>query len=191
MPAPFSNDRPQIADTLRDGSVVLLSPLIREDKELLLEGLAGLSAESRYARFGEGRAGLTEAELDYLADVDHRTHVAWGAMVDDRVAGVARYIIDPDRGCAEVAITVIDRFQGRGLGRVLFEVLTAVARFDGVEEFCFSIQPDNEPVLRILQGIDTTLDAEGELVVGRVPLADIPAGNNDEAVLQVMAQVRA
>lgn len=190
MPGLFPDDRPRITVTLRDGSTALLSPLMAGDRDLLLEGLAGLSPESRYARFGEGRGGFTAAELDYLADVDQRNHVAWGALVDDHVAGVGRYIVDPDEGCAEIAITVIDRFQGRGLARVLFEVLAAVAKGDEVDEFCFSVRPDNEPVLRILQGIDTTLDPEKELVVGRVPLGDVPAASNDEAFREVMARVR-
>ena len=191
MAAPFSDDRPRLSVILREGSTAVLSPLVGSDRELLLEGLAGLSPESRYARFGEGRGGFTAAELDYLADVDQRTHVAWGALVDDQVAGVGRYIIDPDQGCAEIAITVIDRFQGRGLARVLFEVLAAVARGDGIEEFCFAVHPDNEPVLRILQGIDTTFDPEGELVVGRIPLVDVPAAGFDDEVREVMARVRA
>ena len=191
MPLPIPDDRPRITVPLRDGSVAVLSPLEREDRDLLLEGLAGLSPESRYARFGEGRGGLTESELDYLADVDQTSHVAWGAAIDDQVAGVGRYIVDPERGCAEVAITVMDRYQGRGLGRALFETLAAVARDDGVAELCFSVHPANEPVLRILQGIETHLDPEGELVEGRISLADIPAGRRDHEVLGVMRQVRA
>lgn len=190
MPVHIPEDRPRIAATLRDGSMALLSPLGRSDRDLLLEGLAGLSPQSRYARFGEGRGSLSEAELDYLADVDQVCHVAWGAVIADEVAGVGRYIIDPQRGCAEVAITVVDRFQGRGLGRILFEILAAVARGDGVEEFCFSVHPDNEPVLRILQGIDTVFDPEEGLVEGRVALADVPAGRDEEEVREVMRQVR-
>jgi acetyltransferase len=190
MSVPFPDDRPRISVTLREGSVALLSPLGPGDKYFLLEGLAGLSPESRYARFGEGRGDLTDAELEYLAAVDQTSHVAWGAAIDGEVAGVGRYIVDPERDCAEIAITVVDRLQRRGLGRVLFETLAAVARGDGVEDFCFSVHPDNEPVLRMLQGIDITLDPEGELVEGRIPLADIPTGAGEEAVREVMRQVR-
>ncbi len=79
--------------------MVMLRPLLKADRRFIEGGLEELSVESRYARFGQGVGRLSRRELDYLSDVDQRSHVAWGAAVDRRVAGVGRYIVTDD-GCA-------------------------------------------------------------------------------------------
>ena len=105
---------------------MLLSPLGADDREMIQQGFGQLSVESRYTRFGQGRGVLTDAELDYLANIDQRRHVAWGAVVGGAAAGVGRYIQIPGTAAAEVAVTVVDWLQGCGLGKILLIALIAV-----------------------------------------------------------------
>ena len=186
----LSDDRPRLEIELNDGGVALLSPLAVDDRMLLVEGLSELSPESVYSRFGQGRGPLTEAELDYLADVDLRDHVAWGVAIEGDGAGVGRYIVVDDRSCAEVAVTVLDRFQQRGLGTLLFRALAAVARADGIEQFCFEFVPDNVPVQKIVQGLDLVLDESETALLGRVSLADIPQSEMDDDFVRVIDEAR-
>ena len=102
--------------TLRDGSIAEIRPIGPADKGLLVEGLPQMSPKSKFARFGSGIASLSAAELRYLTDVNQVSHVAWGAVIDDEPAGVGRYIVD-GAAEAEIAVTVVDEFQRRGLGR--------------------------------------------------------------------------
>ena len=51
-------DRPRVEIAARGGGVVTLSPLTRADRVLIEEGFDELSIETRYARFGQGVAGL-------------------------------------------------------------------------------------------------------------------------------------
>jgi GNAT superfamily N-acetyltransferase len=190
MPLPLPEDRPRLEVTLDDGSHAQLSPLRPEDRDLLEEGMSQLSPQSRFARFGQGRGGLTRAELDYLSRVDQRRHVAWGAIVDNAVAGVGRYILIEDEACAEVAITVVDRLQGRGVGRALFQALVAVARSDGVEAFCFDALPQNLAVQRILKGLGVDLGTNQGLVMGRARIADLPESSLDAGFVSVMERSR-
>lgn len=186
----LSDDRPRLEIELADGAVVLLSPLGADDRMLLVEGLNELSPESVYSRFGQGRGPLSEAELDYLADVDLEGHVAWGAAIAGEGAGVGRFIVLEDQGCAEIAVTVLDRFQQRGLGTLLFRALAAVARADGISEFCFEFVPDNVPVQRIVRGLDLTLDDSGTALLGRVQLSDIPRFEMDAEFVKVIGEAR-
>ena len=61
---------------------MLLVPIAPDDRHYLEQGLAELSPESRYTRFGQGLESLSDSELDYLTNVDQRSHVVWGAVVD-------------------------------------------------------------------------------------------------------------
>jgi len=184
-------DLPTIGITLRDGSIAELRPIRPDDRVLLVEGLSQMSIESRFARFGTGVDHLTDAELDYLTNVDHVGHVAWGATIDGVPAGVGRYIRLSDDACADIALAVVDKFQGRGLGRVLFEALAASARVNHIEELCFAVQPTNESVRRILAGVEAHLEEVGGLMEGRIEVASVPATERDHLFAGLLAEHRA
>jgi GNAT superfamily N-acetyltransferase len=104
---------------LADGAEVVIRALQREDRAGLKAAMARLSDESRYLRFATAKPRLSERELDHLVDVDHHGHealVAIDAATGEGVA-VVRYVrLNGEPGAAEVAATVIDDWQGRGLG---------------------------------------------------------------------------
>src|ERR1700722_13417626 len=106
--------------TLRDGARLTLRPITPEDKPLLVASFERLSEQSRYRRFFTTVNVISPAQLDYLVNVDHRDHEAIVAIDPSSgdALGVARYIrSEEDPECAEVAVTVADDWQGRGLGR--------------------------------------------------------------------------
>ena len=107
---------------LRDGSAVLIRQVHSADAPLLADGFARLNARSRQLRFLTPKKGLSPAELRYFTDVHDHDHEALGALdhPGGRGVGVARYVRDADDPqAAEIAVTVIDDWQGRGLGAEL------------------------------------------------------------------------
>ncbi|MGH8913232.1 MAG: GNAT family N-acetyltransferase [Acidimicrobiia bacterium] len=160
-----------------------------DDRALFAEGLRQMSLASRFARFGSGVASLGEAELRYLTEVDQVSHVAWGATIDGQPAGVGRYIVDAAAD-AEIAITVVDRFQRIGLGRALFDALVATARAGGLETFRFAIEPWNRSVLRMLPGVDIVADETDGMLGGRIEIAELPPGERVEEFVTVIDSCR-
>lgn len=140
---------------LSDGSVVLIRPVQAADAPLLAAAFERLSDASRQSRFLGGKPRLSTRELRALTDVDHHDHEALGALDprDGRGLGIARYIRDAaDAASAEFAITVVDEWHDRGLGRELMIRLIGRARQEGIERFTASVAPDNEAVLPLLRG---------------------------------------
>lgn len=135
---------------LRDGTRVLLRLVRAGDEELLREGFQRMSPISRYRRFLMAKSGLSDAELAMLTDTDGWNHVAIGAAsldgdaIDEPLA-VARFVrIEPDGDVAEAAIAVVDAWQGKGLGRILFRRLAAAAEERGVRRFRVEMLAENE-----------------------------------------------
>ena len=91
-----------------------------------------------------------------LTATDGRNHVAWGAIALDEPGmpgvGVARYVRDPDAPTrAEVAVTVVDDFQGAGLGPALAETLVLTALENGISRFVVRVLPSNAAGLRLIR----------------------------------------
>lgn len=143
--------------TLPGGATVLIRPIAPTDAPALLRGLEHLSPRSRYRRFlGTPRIG--PAELRYLTDVDHRDHEALGAAdpATGEGVGIARYIREPGSDSAEVAVTVEDAWQGRGVGTALLTRLADRARAAGIRRFTGLILADNAPMRALMAKLGET-----------------------------------
>jgi RimJ/RimL family protein N-acetyltransferase len=139
---------------LRDGSAVLIRQVRPSDAPLVADGFARLSARSRRARFLSGKDTLSAAELRYLTDVDHHDHEALGALDHPgrRGVGVARYVRDTaDAQAAEIAVTIVDDWQGRGLGTELLARLSERARAAGIRRFTALVAEDNAAMAGVLR----------------------------------------
>jgi RimJ/RimL family protein N-acetyltransferase len=156
-----ATDRPVV---LRDGSAVLIRPVRRADAALLADGFARLSTRSRRLRFLLPKKELSSAELGYFTDVDHHDHEALGALdhADGRGVGIARYVRDAaDPQAAEIAVTVIDDWQGRGLGTELVAQLSERARSEGIRRFTALVAADNPAMARLLRNVRADLVRRG------------------------------
>ena len=130
-----------------------IAPITPADRERLRRGFQEASTELRYRRFLTPLSRLTEAQLDYLTDVDFVDHVAWGVETVPAGAGIAigRWIRLRDAaGAAEVAVSVLDAYQRRGVATALLAVLAQSARERGIQELRAEVLADNEPVARLL-----------------------------------------
>ena len=138
---------------LRDGSTVLIRQVRGTDAPLLADGFARLSARSRRMRFLTSKTTLSAAELRYFTEVDHHDHEALGALspADGRGVGIARFIRDPgDPRAAEIAVTIADDWQGRGLGAELLARLSDRARQAGIRRFTATVSADNVAMTGLL-----------------------------------------
>ena len=167
---------------LRDGTKVAIRLLRPEDKELLRAGFDRLSPESRYARFLAPKTQLSEDELRYLCEVDQENHVAIGAVGDDPHGapvglGIARFIRLADRpDTAEAAITVADRVQQQGLGRLLLTRLVAAAAERGIARFRCEVLATNTAMTALLAEIspDRSVELQGGVMSIEVALPSVP-----------------
>jgi GNAT superfamily N-acetyltransferase len=138
---------------LADGAEIVIRPIEPEDLSELAVGFGGLGALSRFRRFRQRIDRLTYEQLVALTDVDHESNealVAIDAATGEGV-GVARYARVPDDPArAEVACTVVDPWQHRGVGSALAERLAARARAAGIERCTALVVLGDQPARRLL-----------------------------------------
>ncbi|MBI1288358.1 MAG: GNAT family N-acetyltransferase [Flavobacteriales bacterium] len=118
----------------------LVRPIVPEDRPILDLAFKELSPQSKYMRFFQSASRLSDYQLEYLTHPDGVNHVAW-AILDTTFSphrGVCamRFIrLKDDPEVAEVAITVIDSYQGQGLSKVAFSVMNLLASELGIKRF--------------------------------------------------------
>lgn len=139
---------------LRDGGTLAVRQIEGGDKPLLRAAFERLSEQSRRRRFMAPAAELTEEDLVYLTEVDHRRHEALVGLAPDTggIVGVARWFRRPgEREVAELAVAVVDDWQGRGVGSALVAALNERAREEGILRYHAIVSIDNVQVIEVLE----------------------------------------
>jgi GNAT superfamily N-acetyltransferase len=135
---------------------VLVRPVQPDDKALFADAWEQFGSESRYRRFLGSKHELSPHDLAYFTEVDHVDHEAIGARDAESGAGVgvARYVRLAERpAVAEAAVSVVDAWQGRGLGGELLQRLTGHALEHGVERFQASLFAYNRSMLALFEEV--------------------------------------
>jgi RimJ/RimL family protein N-acetyltransferase len=161
--------------TLRDGTDAFVVPLERTDRAALVAEFETLSPESQRRRFLAPVRHLSDAMLDHLVDdVDGVDHIALVLCVETSpdvydpvaLARMVRYADVTD--AADLAVTVKDAWQGRGVATVLLEVLMR-RRPAGVDRIVTEVLQDNPASLGMLRRLGAvSLEDEGNGVYGVV-----------------------
>ncbi|MGS0675686.1 bifunctional acetate--CoA ligase family protein/GNAT family N-acetyltransferase [Shewanella sp. 125m-1] len=125
--SPYPKELEQIA-TLKNGSKVMLRPILPEDEPKHLAFDNSLSDEDRYKRYFGVRSKMTHEEMAVLTQIDYAREMAFiatsiDAAGEETTLGAIRASIDPDNTEAEFAMAVRSNYQGQGLGKLLLEKL--------------------------------------------------------------------
>jgi acetyltransferase len=145
---------------LSDGTEVLLRAIRPEDEPAEREMHSSLSSETLRTRFFSVFKDISHEWLVLFCNIDYDRHVAIVAEVREngksRMIGVARLIMDHDLTSGEVAVLVLDRFQGKRLGSKFVEILIGIARERGLEDIRAIVLTENVRMLNILRRLGFT-----------------------------------
>lgn len=167
---------------LDDGGEVLIRPLVYGDRFELAARFTELSFRSRQLRFFRAPEALRPDELEHLTNIDYQSHFALAVLLlgEEAPKGIAvgRYLRDSsDPAIAEVAVTVTDEHQRRGIGTLLTRALAEVAADRGIRTFVSYLQWGNDLALDALarEGARITSAEPG---IARVEIdLPVPAGD--------------
>jgi GNAT superfamily N-acetyltransferase len=160
-------------DTIRiDDIELIVRPITIGDAARLARLFTRLSAASVHFRFFSPIARPPRAALLRLADVDHRRREALVALDGDEIVAVARYDGRIGSHQAEIAVTVEDAWQHRGIGKRLATRLGMLAVERGYDTFVATMLPDNRAALGLVHKLvpDATVRWAGGEYEAALPL---------------------
>jgi len=156
IPAWWENDV-----VLADGGTVHLRPRRPTDHDAIVAFYDRMSDHGRYLRFSSATSGARAGELESRTTVDLDHHFSVVALLGDRVVAVASYYrMAVDR--AEVAFSVSDDQQGRGLGTILLEYLAAAAREQGIRRFVAWVLSGNQAMLAVFRSAGFAIERSSD-----------------------------
>lgn len=136
-----------------DGDRIVIRLLDAGDFNNIKEIFDGMGSESRYQRFLQSVDHLSEPrvvnELQKVIEQLPQQSNGLIAFLDDKPVGAARYVrIGDQRG--ELAVSVVDVAQGKGIGSALLPLLTELAVEDGITVLEAMVGNNNEGMWHLL-----------------------------------------
>jgi len=164
---------------LRSGDLVRVRQVRPGDAPALVRAYAHLGEQSRYRRFFTIMPELPEATVQAAVEVDHTDHEALVAMPlqsEEEIVGECRFVRLADQpDTADLGVTVVDAWQGRGLGSVLLARLSERALEVGIEYFTAEVLAGNRAMLSLPPALGRVeSESLGPVVTARVEIAEPP-----------------
>jgi GNAT superfamily N-acetyltransferase len=139
---------------LRDGRMVCLRTIRPSDKAKIRDGIAAMSGRSRYLRFFSAFRTAPESIVKRLSAVDGHDHIGWGAILLDGaenppIAAAHAIRDEGDPACAELAVAVLDAYQGLGLARMLIAPVLADCLAEGLVRLDMNVLAENRAAIAL------------------------------------------
>jgi len=140
---------------MRDGTEITLRPIRPEDEPLWFELLASCSRETIYSRFRYFFFWQSHEVASRYCYIDYDREIAIVAEYKEgdkrRLLGIGRLTADPTRTVAEYAVLVQDVWQNKGLGGLLTDYCTEIARSWGVKKIIAYTTTDNPRMIAVFK----------------------------------------
>ncbi len=184
---------------LEDGTRIAFRSIHPTDEPKMRDLFYALSQQTLYYRFMCHMKRMPRRQLEEFIYVDHRTEVTIVGTIPDpsgeEIVAVGGYYLDPETNRAEVAFTVHDRWQRKGIGTFLLKHLTRIAMRYGIKGFTAEVLPQNSAMLKVFQRseLNQRSKTEGGVVSWEfdfLPSVDQSEGNDDPLALVEVSGLR-
>lgn len=158
-----------VIESLREGREIEIRAQRPQDRDDLEAAIVRMSDESLYRRFFGARRHFSDAEARYFLNIDFVSHAALVAVAHENgkpaIVGAGRYVV-VEPGAAEVALGVIDEYQGQGIGAALMRNLSSIARQAGLNKLIAEVLASNGAMFKVFErsGLQMSTRREGSVI---------------------------
>lgn len=155
--------------TMRDGTEIFFRPVKPTDDVSLSEMLYSLSPSSVRTRYMTQTMRFPHKDVQKLTNIDYENDLAIVGTVPtvsgEQIVAIAQYFLDPKTQSAEVAFVVQDEWQQKGMGTLLLDYITQIAKNRRVKRFFAKVLPVNKAMLAVFHnsGFQVNTEFDGDV----------------------------
>jgi GNAT superfamily N-acetyltransferase len=149
-----------------DGQSIIIRPINIQDMSLESDFIEHLSPETKHYRFFGAINNLSEKVLKTFCDIDGKDSMAFIAteQVGEKEIeiGVCRYVVTSKPDIYELALTIADKWQHKGLGKLLMNQLISYAKSHGIK-WLYSVELADNALMQNLSkelGMQSKIDPD-------------------------------
>lgn len=141
--------------TTRKGQVVFFRPVKIDDEPLIKDLFYSMSDKSLQRRFMSLRRDVPHEMRQGFVVIDYTQEMVILATVEEGgkeiAVGMGQAIKEANTQTAEVAFSVRDNYQDKGIGTELLSYLTNLAQKEGIQGFTADVLVENKPMLHVFE----------------------------------------
>jgi acyl-CoA hydrolase/GNAT superfamily N-acetyltransferase len=166
----------EVARRFKNGLEIFFRPVRPIDEALLKELFYSHSPETILNRYFAPLRHLPEEQVQRFVTLDYRNDMAIVGMIPhegrEKMICVGRYFGNPATTEAEVAMTIHDDYQRKGIGSFLVKYLGKIAVENEVSAFTAEVLPQNSAMMRLFHKLSSKVEVDSDSGINhvRVPL---------------------
>jgi GNAT superfamily N-acetyltransferase len=138
-----------------DGEKITFRPAKPVDERRIQEHFYQLDRKDIISRFFHEKKQFVRDDVEGMSQIDYIRNMTIIAVVGefgfDRVVGVGEYYLDPAKNMAEIAFSVSQSYQGKGLGKILIRKLAEAAKENSIGGLFACTSPQNKKMINLFR----------------------------------------
>ncbi|WP_457576906.1 GNAT family N-acetyltransferase [Desulfomarina sp.] len=149
-----------------DNKKITFRPVKLTDERFIQEHYYGLDKVDVVSRFFNERTSFVSKQIENTFIIDYHRDLTIVAVEGEpgfeRILAVGEYYLDPDSNMAEIAFSVVKKWQGRGLSTIVIKKLAEAARESGIAGLTAYTSTSNKGMVKLFNLLDYEVSIKTE-----------------------------
>ncbi len=149
-----------------DRKTITFRPVKPTDERIIQEHYYGLDTVDVISRFFHEKKSFVRKQIEHTYMIDYVKDLTIVAVEGppgfERVLALGEYYLNPETMMAEIAFSVVKKWQGRGISSIVIKKLSEAAKSHGIKGFTAYTSKENKRMIKLFHSLDHEVKTVGQ-----------------------------